>query len=73
MKRTNVISSNIKSIGYDEESQILEVEFKDGIYHYFDLPKEVYGALMNARPPVYSHGKYLDRHIKGKYRYKKIG
>ena len=30
MERTSVTSSNINSIGYDADSQILEIEFNNG-------------------------------------------
>ena len=67
MKRTNVDSSNLKSVGYDEEEKILEIEFlHGGIYQYFEVPKSVYDGLMNAD----SHGKYFDRNVKkAGYRY----
>ena len=65
MNRTAVQSSNIRSIGYDEKSQLLEVEFKNGrIYHYYDVPHQEYNGLMNAS----SHGRYLASEIIGKYR-----
>ncbi len=39
MDRIQVRSSNIRSIGYDQNRQILEVEFlKGGVYQYFDVP-----------------------------------
>jgi hypothetical protein len=70
MKRTSVVSSNLKSVGYDEENKILEIEFlHGGVYQYFDVPKSVYDGLMNAS----SHGQYFDRNVKkAGYRYKKI-
>lgn len=70
MKRTNVESSNLKSVGYDEENEILEIEFKHGgIYQYYDVSKDVYDGLMSAD----SHGKYFDRNVKkAGYRYRKI-
>ena len=59
MFRHPVISSNIASIGY--ENSTLEVEFTNGsIYHYFNIPMNVYQGLMSAS----SHGQYLDLHIK---------
>lgn len=68
MERQTVNSSNISSIGYDEENEILEIEFKKGeIYQYFDVPYEVYDELMNAE----SHGKYLAANIKNVYKYEK--
>lgn len=43
MKRQSVESSNLASIGYDAENEILEVEFKHGgVYQYFDVPENVY-------------------------------
>lgn len=66
MQREPVTSSNIASIGYDEEAQTLEVEFLTGdTYQYFDVPRSVYQELMSAA----SHGRYLNQYIKGKYRF----
>ena len=43
MKRQQVESSNLSSIGYDSEDQILEVEFKHGgIYQYFEVPENIF-------------------------------
>ena len=72
MKRQNVISSDIASVGYDENTQVLEIEFLKGgsIYQYFNVPNSIYTGLMNAS----SHGQYFDRHIKkAGYRYTKVG
>jgi hypothetical protein len=61
MERQSVESSNIASIGYDAENEILEIEFNhDLIYQYFDVPENVYDELINAN----SHGQYFDRNIK---------
>lgn len=69
MERQAVSSSNIASIGYDVNSQTLEVEFLNGgVYQYFDVPEQVYNDLMNAS----SHGQYLAQNIKGNYRYSKV-
>lgn len=36
MERTSVTSSNINSIGYDADSQTLEIEFNNGaVYEYW--------------------------------------
>jgi hypothetical protein len=70
MQRKHVQSSNINSIGYDEDSERLEVEFNSGgIYHYYNVPKVIYLALMNAA----SHGVYLNQNIINKYTYRRIG
>ena len=69
MIRTSVVSSDIRSVGYDGSSQVLEIEFHSGgVYQYYSVPRSVYNALMQAS----SHGTYFHRHIKGIYRYQKI-
>ena len=43
MKRTKVSSSNLGSIGYDNTTSILEIEFlHGGIYQYSDVPEHIY-------------------------------
>jgi hypothetical protein len=69
MQRQKVQSSNLASIGYDKENQLLEIEFNHGgVYEYFDVPNDVYEELMNAS----SHGKYFISEIKDSYDYNKI-
>lgn len=69
MKRLSVESSNLASIGYDAENNILEIEFNHGgIYQYFNVPSEVYEELINSA----SHGKYFAANIKNVYDYVKI-
>ena len=69
MNRDSVSSSNIASIGYEEGSETLEIEFHNGgVYQYFDVPKRIYEELMSAD----SHGGYLARGIKGVYRFSKV-
>ncbi len=69
MNRQAVTSSNIASIGYDVNSQTLEIEFLNGgVYQYFDVPENIYNELMTAS----SHGQYLAQNIKGHYRYSKV-
>lgn len=69
MERTPVDSSNISSIGFDEDSQTLEIEFHSGaVYQYFDVPFHIYEGIMNAA----SKGQYFAQNIKGYYRYVKI-
>ncbi len=69
MNRHPVESSNIASIGYDPDSDTLEVEFHSGgVYQYFDVPQHVYDEFDGPS----SKGQYLASHIKGKYRYSKV-
>ena len=69
MKRINVKSSQIKSIGYDKDEKILEIEFKKGtVYQYSDIYHEVYMELITAK----SVGSFFMRNINKKYEYKKV-
>ncbi|MBA7540511.1 hypothetical protein ES705_32810 [subsurface metagenome] len=39
MKRKQVESSNLASVGYDADKKILEIEFNHGgVYQYFNVP-----------------------------------
>ena len=69
MDRQSVASSNLRSIGYDTDTQTLEIEFHSGsIYQYDDVPENIHSSLMQAP----SKGKYFSRHIKGQYHYQRI-
>lgn len=66
MRRLPVHSSVIASVGYDDRSKILEVEFLTGfVYQYYDVPKRTHDALMTAK----SAGSYFNRFIRDKYRF----
>lgn len=69
MNRIPVDSSNVESVGYDEDSSTLQVEFKDGsTYQYFDVPQRTFEELRDAA----SVGGYLAAQIKGVYRYSRV-
>ncbi len=68
MERETVVSSTILSIGYDEPAETLEVEFKSGIYQYYNVPKIVHEQFMQAP----SKGQYHHVHIKNKYPYSRV-
>ncbi len=60
MIRVPVKSTNILSIGYDQTSQMLEIEFQTKrVYRYSHVPPHIYAGLMKAS----SHGKYFQTHI----------
>jgi len=53
MDRKRVNSSKIRAIGYDEKSQILEIEFSNGqVYQYVKVYPEVYRRFMAAPNPT---------------------
>ncbi len=69
MERTSITSTNIRAVGYDADSQTLEVEFNDGsVYQYAGVPVGEYEGLMNAD----SKGKYHNANIKKRYSYVKL-
>ena len=69
MRRVQVQSTNIESVGYDTASRTLEIEFHGGrVYQYFDVPDAVHRELMAAS----SHGTYFASEIKGRFRFARI-
>lgn len=69
MNRILVNSSNISSIGYELQTNVLEVEFTSGdVYQYFDIPYHLYENFLQAS----SHGDFLNDHIRYNYRYQKV-
>ena len=69
MERTPVGSSSLSSVGYDEDNQILEVEFTNlSVYSYSGVPLAEYESLMSAD----SKGKYFNANIRDRYSYVKL-
>lgn len=67
MDRMVVESSNLKSVGYDPDTETLEIEFRNGsVYRYAGVPQAIYDGLMEAR----SKGSYHYQHIRNAYSYK---
>ncbi len=70
MERYSVASSNIASVGYDGNTQTLEIEFLSAsIYQYFGVPQNMYNQLMAAG----SKGRFLNTYIKNAYPYSRVG
>ncbi len=65
MDRHPVESSLIRSVGYDLDSSILEVEFvgDNRVYAYYDVPLSVYNELLEAE----SKGIYFNEYIRDMY------
>ena len=69
METYNVAFSNVRAVGYDAESQTLEVEFLSGRrYQYYEVPKQIHEKMMLAP----SKGRYLNSHIKDQYPYSRV-
>jgi len=65
-----VSSSNVESIGYDENTESLFIRFLNGtLYEYKNVPKVIHEQLM-AAPSI---GSYLHRNVKGIFAYERIG
>ena len=64
MKLIPVESTTITTVGYDANSELLRIEFRDRtIYQYFGVPASVHNALMCAS----SKGKYFNGIIRGRF------
>ena len=56
MHRERVSSEALRSVGYDPDRRILEIEFSGGhVYRYFDVPPSLHAGLMTAS----SHGEFF--------------
>jgi hypothetical protein len=59
----------MRSVGYDQKSQVLEVEFQSGvIYRYLDIPPALYKALWEAE----SKGRYFNSEIRDIYEFVRV-
>ena len=62
-------SSVIIAFSYNEEKLILKITFVSGfIYHYKNVPKNIYNAMRAAT----SKGTYFNNYIKDRYDFEKI-
>lgn len=64
-----VNSSNLCSVDYAWWSGTLTIEFRNGgIYEFYGVPQELHAGLMGAS----SHGSYFARHIRNRFRYRRL-
>lgn len=69
MSWTDVSSTNLSRVRYDDNKNTLEIEFQGGrVYQYFDVPKQIFEGLLKAE----SKGKFFHEQIKGHYRYARV-
>ena len=69
MERKKVSSGQIRSVGYEEKSQTLEVELADGsIWQYSRVPSEVHRRLL-AAPSLIS---YFRDHVEEEYSRRRV-
>jgi hypothetical protein len=64
MKRAPVQSTAIRSVGYDAQNHVLEIEFINGrTYQYLNVPEFLYRGLTLAK----SKGEYFNRRISDRF------
>ena len=61
MKMIIVESTTLRSVGYNAERQLLQIEFQNrSIYQYFKVPAAIHEELLHAT----SKGAYFNRSIR---------
>jgi hypothetical protein len=69
LERQAVKSVILRSVGYDESTKILEIEFHSGlVYQYSGVPPKVYTDLMRSR----EMGKYFSEKVRTQFRTKQV-
>jgi hypothetical protein len=59
----------MKSVGYDDSTKILEIEFHTGlVYQYLGVPPKVYADLMRSDEIV----KYFSEKVRPKFQTKPV-
>lgn len=67
MELKKVKSSNIESVGYENEN--LYIQYQSGtIYKYKNVPKVIYESLMDSD----SKGRFMNSEIKNKYLFERL-
>jgi hypothetical protein len=66
VKFTVVESTTLRTVAYDADRELLQLEFHDGAtYQYFNVPVAIHEGLLQAP----SKGTYFNRFIRQKYDY----
>lgn len=64
-----VVSREIKWIGYEHKSSMLQVEFIEGrVYQYQGVPQDLYEQFLAAP----SYGRFFEQRIKNHFPYRRI-
>jgi hypothetical protein len=70
MVRHYVVSSSIRSVGFDAGSKVLEIEFcTGGVYQFHGVPDDVYDEFL-AAPSI---AKYFQHRIKESFDPLRVG
>jgi len=69
LERQSVKSVILRSVGYDDSTKILEIEFHSGlVYQYSGVPLKVYKDLMRSG----EIGKYFSEKVRTRFRTKQV-
>ncbi len=69
LERQPVKSRILRSLGYNESTKILEIEFQTGlVYQYAGVPLKVYRELIRSE----EIGKYFTDKVRNRFRTKQI-
>lgn len=64
MDRSPVTSGNLAEVGYDHNSETLEIMFRNGgVYQYYNFPNFMYERFIQSE----SLGKFFNVEIKGRF------
>ncbi len=70
VERLSVKSRILRSVGYDDSTKILEIEFSSGyVYQYSGVPPKVYADLMRSD----EIGKFFSEKVRPKFQTKQVG
>ena len=69
MERQSVKSRILRSVGYDDSTKIMEIEFQTGlVYQYLAVPPKVHADLMHSG----EIGKYFSEKVRPKFQTKQV-
>jgi hypothetical protein len=69
MNVTAVESTTLATVAYDEERELLRLEFRSqAIYQYLGVPHRVHQALLSSP----SKGGYFNQAIRGRFAYQRV-
>jgi KTSC domain len=69
IRRRPVVSTAIRTVGYDERRRMLDIEYAGGaVYRYLGVPRSEYEGLLAAD----SHGRYVNARIRDRFRHARL-
>ena len=70
MEKQRVSSSTVMSIGYDRQTETLEIEFGSGrVYQYYGVPDNLHNEIMQTP----SKGQFFNTYIRDQYPFSRVG